>query len=78
MEVEQIPENVLNIIKNNPDLIAKNMHYLKTIGIKNPESLVHIKPELFILSNKLVKQRCNNINVELVNENPYTLLDMID
>ena len=77
MEFDKIPEHVLNVIKNNPDLVAKNAQYLKSIGINNPESLIHLKPELFILSNKLVQEQCKDINVAKVNEDPLSILDML-
>ena len=78
MEFDRIPEHILNVIKNNPDLVAKNAQYLKSIGINNPESLIHIKPELFILANNIVKEECKNIDVAKVNEDPLSILDMLE
>jgi len=72
-----IPENVLNIIKNNPDLVAKNSQYLKSIGILYPESLIHLKPELFILSNNLVRDMMKTVDINKVNEDPYSILEMV-
>ena len=78
MQFDKIPENVLDVIKDNTDLVAKNAQYLKSIGIKNPDLLIHIKPELFILATDLVKEKAKVINIELVNEDPYSILDMME
>ena len=58
--------------------VAVNYEYLKSIGITNPELLITVVPDLFLCSREDLKNSIKNIDINEVNENPISILDMIE
>ena len=77
MNFEQIPENILHAISQDTDIVAENAAYLKSIGINKPEALISLKPELFILTNDEVKEMVKDLDIDKINKNPYSIIDML-
>ena len=76
-KIELLDDNVKQLFKISESLVAINIKYLESIGIKDPVSLISIYPELFISSNEIVKKKCESFDIEMINEDPTSILDMI-
>ena len=77
-QISLLSEEDKQLFINNESLIAINYNYLKEVGINKPELLISLKPELFIMPNKLVKDIVSKLNITAINDDPSSIFDYID
>jgi len=76
-QLDLLDKNLQQAFKMSENLVALNIKYLYSIGLKNPVELISITPQLFLLSNELVQEKTQGIDVDLINEDPYEILEYI-
>lgn len=59
------------------NIVALNYNYMKSIGIKDPSQLISIIPELFLMPNKILIKKLNNLDIELINNDPAMIVEVI-
>lgn len=76
MNISDLDPIIIESLNENGKLVAANYKILKQAGIENPKALIPYKPELFLSSRKLVIKMLKKINIEKVNEDPSSILEM--
>ena len=77
-QINRLSDNLKALFELHSEEVAENYVYLQSIGINNPDQLIDLAPELFINPNEDVRDMTKKVDASKVNENPFSIVDMIE